>query len=348
VPGLPPVPVAQWRAHADTQFAALTKDQDAQIAGLAQAEQADALAPVQQAAEREQAWTARTQQEDAQIAQLAQTEQGLSATPATRDQHAIGDRHLTSGVEQHRGAVTAAFGDLGPEAVENMLAIMERESGGNTSAAKTDSVEDSHGVLQINARAHPDLAAKYDLTDPRQNALAAREIFNSQGYGAWKNASDQLGLLEGRNARPSGAGRQAYSYGAGEDQAAQDASMAGFTKSGPSASPGGRSRVEALGQFEQGLPTEDAYSVCGPVAALAFAQANGRNPDLGEARRLAKQVGWTSQGGMNGVQNEAALLQQMGVSARLDTNPDFGAIAADAEAGNTTFHASSAGRSGAG
>lgn len=361
MPGLPPVPVEQWRAHADTQFAALTTDQDAQIADLAAAEQQDALAPVQ----REQAWTARTQQEDAQIAALAQTEQaervvpeqdwqarvaredaqiaqfaqfaqheqqtsGASFTAQSRAAQATARGPVGAGVEQHRGAVQAAFGDLGPEAVENMLAIMERESGGSASAQKTDEVEDSHGVLQINARAHPDLAQRYDLNDPVQNARAAREIFNAQGYGAWKNASDQLGLLEGRNARPSGAGRQAYSYGAGEDQAGQDASMAGFTKSGPQASPG----VEALGQFEQGLPTEDAYSVCGPVAALAFAQANGRNPDLGEARRLAKQVGWTSQGGMNGVANEQKLLAQMGVSSRLDTNPDFGVIAADAAAGN--------------
>src|SRR5262245_49049573 len=49
---------------------------------------------------------------------------------------------------------------------------------------------------------------------------------------------------------------------------------------GPTAA-GPRPRVAALGQFEQGLPYAEAAAICGPVAALAFAQANGRNPDLG-------------------------------------------------------------------
>jgi soluble lytic murein transglycosylase-like protein len=93
-------------------------------------------------------------------------------------------------------------------------------------------------------------------------------------------------------------------------------------------------RIEAVGQFEQGLPADEASAICGPVAALAFAQANGRNPDLAEARALAKQVGWTSTGGMNGVANEQALLTKMGVKSRLDTNPDFGHIAQDAASGN--------------
>src|SRR5262245_12972565 len=102
---------------------------------------------------------------------------------------------------------------------------------------------------------------------------------------------------------------------------------------GPTAA-GPRPRAEALGQFEQGLPYAEAAAICGPVAALAFAQANGRNPDLGEARRLARQVGWTEQGGMNGVANEQRLLTSLGVSSRLDAEPDFGEIAADAASGN--------------
>lgn len=93
-------------------------------------------------------------------------------------------------------------------------------------------------------------------------------------------------------------------------------------------------RAEAVGQFEQGLPYEEAAAICGPVAALAFAQANGRNPDLGEARRMARRVGWTAAGGMNGVLNEQALLERMGVASRLDTDPDFGEIAQDAASGN--------------
>ena len=93
-------------------------------------------------------------------------------------------------------------------------------------------------------------------------------------------------------------------------------------------------RAEAVGQFEQGLPYEEAAAICGPVAALAFAQANGRNPDLGEARRLARARGWTPEGGMNGVANEQALLSDLGVASRLDANPDFGEVAHDAASGN--------------
>lgn len=96
----------------------------------------------------------------------------------------------------------------------------------------------------------------------------------------------------------------------------------------------GPSRSEAVGQFEQGLPYEEASSICGPVAALAFVQANGRNPSLAEVRALAKQSGWTSQGGMNGVANQKALLDKLGVASRLDTDPDFGEISRDAASGN--------------
>lgn len=110
-----------------------------------------------------------------------------------------------------------------------------------------------------------------------------------------------------------------------------------MTKTGPAprqdfAKPTGR--VEAVGQFEQGLPDEEAYSICGPVAALAFAQQTGRNPTLGEARAIAKRVGWTPEGGMNGVANQKRLLDEMGVASRLDTDVDFGEIAQDASSGN--------------
>jgi soluble lytic murein transglycosylase-like protein len=99
--------------------------------------------------------------------------------------------------------------------------------------------------------------------------------------------------------------------------------------------PAARARADRGGRpVRAGAAGEEASAICGPVAALAFAQANGRNPDLAEVRALAKQVGWTSTGGMNGVANEQALLTKMGVKSRLDTNPDFGHIAQDAAVGN--------------
>lgn len=281
----------------------------------------------------------------------------------------------TSGVEQHRGAVQAAFGDLGPEAVDNMLAVMEKESGGNTQARKNDEVEDSQGILQINRRAHPDLAAKYDLTDPVQNARAAREIYDTQGYGAWFNASKQLGLDQGKNARPTGAGRADYAYGADE---AREPTQATSMPSRPNPGQNGAARddwyteasadldrLEAVGdggdrppssfeppargagrpadledvsQFDptQELTTAEAYSACGPAAAVRFARLNGRNPTMRQAVDMAKEFGWTERGGMNGPANQRALMQAMApdTAVRLDENPDAEHVAQDAMSGN--------------
>ena len=93
-------------------------------------------------------------------------------------------------------------------------------------------------------------------------------------------------------------------------------------------------KTEALNQFALGLSDDDAKSVCGPVAAIAFAQANGRNPTLTEARQIARETGWTQEGGMNGIANQKRLLDRMGVASRLDTNPSTDHIIADASSGN--------------
>lgn len=63
------------------------------------------------------------------------------------------------------------------------------------------------------------------------------------------------------------------------------------------------------------LSTDEAYAACGPAAAVAFARSQGRNPSLREALDLAKQVGWTAQGGMNGMGNQQRLLKAMGLEA---------------------------------
>lgn len=83
-------------------------------------------------------------------------------------------------------------------------------------------------------------------------------------------------------------------------------------------------------QFGVGLPADEAYAACGPMAAVAFAQAYGRNPTPQEAMDLAKQSGWTAAGGMNGVGNQKRLLDKMGIPARLETNIDWEHVKADA------------------
>ena len=60
------------------------------------------------------------------------------------------------------------------------------------------------------------------------------------------------------------------------------------------------------------LTTDEAYSACGPAAAVRFAQAYGRNPTLREATDLAKTVGWTAQQGMAGIVERAAAPREDG------------------------------------
>lgn len=85
--------------------------------------------------------------------------------------------------------------------------------------------------------------------------------------------------------------------------------------------------VDTPNQFgDSTLTPEEAASACGPAAAVAFARANGRNPTLREALDLAKKVGWTAAGGMNGIANQKRLLDAMGLASDLDTSGNAAAI----------------------
>ena len=102
---------------------------------------------------------------------------------------------LPTNVEQYRPLVEKYFGDLGSEAVENMLRIMSIESGGNRLSHNLRG-ENSRGPLQVNVA--PGANPQYrglNLMDPETNIRVAREIFDRQGYGAWRNAARRLGLL---------------------------------------------------------------------------------------------------------------------------------------------------------
>jgi hypothetical protein len=98
-------------------------------------------------------------------------------------------------------------------------------------------------------------------------------------------------------------------------------------------------RAPQISQFsDSSIPFNVAASLCGPAAAIAFSRVNGRNPTLQEAKALAEQVGWTPQGGMNGLQNEVALLTKMrerGDVGDFEQAPtaDQGRITSDVQAG---------------
>jgi hypothetical protein len=82
------------------------------------------------------------------------------------------------------------------------------------------------------------------------------------------------------------------------------------------------------------LTTDEAYTACGPAAAVRFAQRFGRNPTLREAVDLAKDVGWTAQQGMAGIASEQRLLERMGIKTKLVSGPDWGTFANEARTGN--------------
>ncbi|MFN8075916.1 MAG: transglycosylase SLT domain-containing protein [Kineosporiaceae bacterium] len=62
-----------------------------------------------------------------------------------------------------------------PHSATTMTAIAMAESRGNSDAHATHG-EDSRGLWQVNARAHPELARRFDLWDPADNARAAFEV----------------------------------------------------------------------------------------------------------------------------------------------------------------------------
>lgn len=79
----------------------------------------------------------------------------------------------------------------------------------------------------------------------------------------------------------------------------------------------GKYRVFNYTPNQAALIDPDKWSLCGPVAAMAFARSHGRAPTIAEAKALAIQVGWKPDAGMAGPQSEVNLLNKMGVPSTL-------------------------------
>jgi len=81
------------------------------------------------------------------------------------------------------------------EEIDNAVDVAELESGWRTAAWNRQG-EDSRGLWQINVdyAAHPDLAG-VNLFDPQVCAYYAHAIWLKDGWRAWHNAADRLGLL---------------------------------------------------------------------------------------------------------------------------------------------------------
>jgi len=78
-----------------------------------------------------------------------------------------------------------------------MLMIMGKESGGNPEAVnKTDNhrvCKGSYGLLQVGC-VHESKAKGESLLDPKTNVQVAYQVYLSQGYCAWKNSANKIGL----------------------------------------------------------------------------------------------------------------------------------------------------------
>jgi hypothetical protein len=158
---------------------------------------------------------------------------------------------------------------------------------------------------------------RVDARDPstwRQQIEYSFVIAASQGWGAWHGA-ERVGI----GARD---GLQA-SRAVARTAAAPTYQTAVL-----------RPHVSVPNQFDAALSLQDGYSACGPAAAVAVAHWLGRNANVPEVLEIARQVGWTRDGGMNGIGNEKRLLDKMGVPAHIETPIDWRHIRADAFSGN--------------
>jgi murein DD-endopeptidase MepM/ murein hydrolase activator NlpD len=91
--------------------------------------------------------------------------------------------------------------------IPTMVAIGLAESGGRADAVGDRAIGGSIGIWQIYSKAHPNLVQKYNLTDPLQNAMAAKEVFDSQGLGAWSTYNNgNYRQFLGQNGLVSGGG----------------------------------------------------------------------------------------------------------------------------------------------
>jgi flagellum-specific peptidoglycan hydrolase FlgJ len=92
--------------------------------------------------------------------------------------------------------------------------------------------------------------------------------------------------------------------------------------------------LPSISQFgDKQLTAAEAYTACGPAAAVRFASMFGRQPTLREATDLAKTVGWTPDGGMAGLSSESSLFDKLNIPHRT-VGADWQALAREAQSGN--------------
>jgi hypothetical protein len=210
---------------------------------------------------------------------------------------------------------------------------IQQESGFNPGAR---SPAGAQGIAQIVPKFHPGV----DVTDPYASLDYAANLMKSN---VGKYGGDYAKALAAYNA----GGGAVDKYGGvppfEETQRYVSTILSGTSPSRTPTPAEGLSRAGgALGQANRDisqfgdpqLTNDEAYSACGPAAAVRFAQRFGRNPSLREATDLARSVGWTSAQGMAGLGSEKALMDKLGVATKLVSGADWGTFANEARTGN--------------
>lgn len=182
--------------------------------------------------------------------------------------------------------------------------------------------EQSYGPLQLNVQGGVGNAALRAGIDPRNPAqwrqaldFGLDEVARS-GWGPWHGAARVgIGPREGIG------------------------SYRGPVPAPPSATPaapGARPALAGITPPQFGLGDADAESICGPILAVAFAKAHGRNATIAEAKQMAAQYGgWTRAQGMGGPEAMATTLRQMGIPAHYAPGPlDLETIRRETQNGN--------------
>jgi cell wall-associated NlpC family hydrolase len=143
-----------------------------------------------------------------------------------------------------------------------MTAVALAESGGN-SRAHNPYGEDSRGLWQINARAHPDLARDHDLYDPLQNAMAAYAVSrHGADISPWTVTHGGTGARYLRHREAAENAAVAYGDGAGHGMWTGTAGYGDRTAAdGPSGAP------DATGRSDDDSPSAAAGPTVGDGAA---------------------------------------------------------------------------------
>lgn len=205
-------------------------------------------------------------------------------------------------------------------------AIFERqinqESGFNPTAV---SPAGARGIAQIVPKFHPNV----NPDDPEAALTYAADLMASH---LKKYNGDYRKALAAYNAGPGAVDRYGDVPPIEETQRYVQTILGGEA---PKTTNSARNPFKDTSQFgDQTLTVDEAYAACGPAAAVRLASIYGNAIPLRAALDEAKKVGWTAEGGMNGVQNQKALLDRLGIPARLDTSGDWSKIAQDAMNGN--------------